>query len=929
MVHPSRPALIPLFISLLAVPVWAQQTIHVPGDAATIQAGINAASDGDTVLVAPGTYVENIDFRGKAITVTSSGGPANTTIDGGQKGVVVNFATNETRASVINGFTITDDAPPLPTQVPFNTDGIFVGAANPTITNNIITNNRGFGIELHFGSAYISGNTVIHTSTAGDPSQDFGCDYDDGDGIFIGGASNTIVDPPVIDHNTISQNVGHCLGGGIGLFAGPISTIISNNIIANNQSLGYGGGVYDNGPVSLYQNLIYNNVSGVAGGGVYLVAGSDINGATGPLNVFVTNNTIYGNTISLNPLIGDAWVDGSQVALPGYVSQLGFFNNLIIANDSYSAISCWPGYEYLSGAPPVVVNSDVINTGGEAYGGWCTSPAGNTGNISADPKFKDPSKGDFHLQAGSPAIDTGFSAAPGLLATDFDANPRIQNATGMSVPMADMGVYEAAGTPESRPHSQTSLTARPLTVFYGQTINLSTTVTNGSFSPISQGTISFMDDWSVLQQSPLNSSGIAALSTSSLGMGPHWLLVSFGGNSSYQPSVSSPVGVVVNGFSTSTTLLFSANPGKLGQSETLTAMVTLGSGNPGGTGVPTGYVAFYTSLQPNLLTTVPLNGSGVATYTTTSLPAGTTYIQAIYQPTGGFLGSESENFPLQIAAPPVASVAVSPNSGSIATIQPLNVSVTISGTTGNPTPTGSVTLTSGTYSSAATTLSSGSATINVPAGSLTAGTDTLTIQYSGDSVYGVATGTGSVIVTPPISISGTPLSIAPGATSRNQSMITVTPLGGFTGTVVLTAALTSSPLGAANLPTISFGTTRSVNITTAAGGTATLTVTTVAPVGCPQVANVSSTVGWLFPWEIALASVLLLTKPTRSRWRRKLAMSLLLVGLTSCLAACGGGGGGSSCTPLSSGTTPGNYVVTVTGSSGSVTASGSVSVIVQ
>src|ERR1700730_12621484 len=108
-------------------------TIHVPGDQPTIQAGINAASNGDTVLVSPGTYFENIDFMGKAITVTSSGGPAVTTIDGGQKGIVVNFANNETRASVINGFTITDDGPPLPTQVTFNADGIFVGGANPTI----------------------------------------------------------------------------------------------------------------------------------------------------------------------------------------------------------------------------------------------------------------------------------------------------------------------------------------------------------------------------------------------------------------------------------------------------------------------------------------------------------------------------------------------------------------------------------------------------------------------------------------------------------------------------------------------------------------------------------------------------------------------------------------------------------------------------
>jgi parallel beta-helix repeat protein len=124
--------------------------------------------------------------------------------------------------------------------VTFNADGIFVRDANPTITNNIITKNRGYGVQISFGSAYISGNTITYTSTAGDPSQDFGCDYDDGDGIFIQGTSNTIVDPPVIDHNTIKQNVGHCEGGGIGLFAAPASTIISNNIISNNQSLGFG-----------------------------------------------------------------------------------------------------------------------------------------------------------------------------------------------------------------------------------------------------------------------------------------------------------------------------------------------------------------------------------------------------------------------------------------------------------------------------------------------------------------------------------------------------------------------------------------------------------------------------------------------------------------------------------------------------------------
>src|SRR5438094_9074035 len=90
----------------------AQQVIHVPADQPTIQKAISAAANGDTVLVAPGTYVENIDFSGKIITVVSSGGPANTIIDGGQNGIVVNFANAEPRAAVINGFTIRNAAFP-------------------------------------------------------------------------------------------------------------------------------------------------------------------------------------------------------------------------------------------------------------------------------------------------------------------------------------------------------------------------------------------------------------------------------------------------------------------------------------------------------------------------------------------------------------------------------------------------------------------------------------------------------------------------------------------------------------------------------------------------------------------------------------------------------------------------------------------------
>src|SRR5438034_10672477 len=83
-------------------------TTNVPADQPTIQAAINIASNGDTVLVAPGTYYENINFMGKAITVTSSGGPSVTTINGNAAGSVVTLDTNEGSSSVLSGFTITN-----------------------------------------------------------------------------------------------------------------------------------------------------------------------------------------------------------------------------------------------------------------------------------------------------------------------------------------------------------------------------------------------------------------------------------------------------------------------------------------------------------------------------------------------------------------------------------------------------------------------------------------------------------------------------------------------------------------------------------------------------------------------------------------------------------------------------------------------------
>src|SRR5260370_4753660 len=89
-----------------AMPATAANVLNVPGTYSTIQAAIDASTNGDTVMVAPGTYFENIDFKGKLITVQSAQGPIVTTIDGSNLPPAVNLSTNETSAAFVHGFTI-------------------------------------------------------------------------------------------------------------------------------------------------------------------------------------------------------------------------------------------------------------------------------------------------------------------------------------------------------------------------------------------------------------------------------------------------------------------------------------------------------------------------------------------------------------------------------------------------------------------------------------------------------------------------------------------------------------------------------------------------------------------------------------------------------------------------------------------------------
>jgi hypothetical protein len=241
-------------------------------------------------------------------------------------------------------------------------------------------------------------------------------------------------------------------------------------------------------------------------------------------------------------------------------------------------------------------------------------------------------------------------------------------------------------------------------------------------------------------------------------------------------------------------------------------------------------------------------------------------------------------------------------------------------------------LASGYYASAATPLTGGSATLTIPGGILAYGVDILEASY-GEGNYAAASGQASVTVTAPpgFTITGTPVTVLPGATTGNTSTITVTPTVGFTGSVALTAAVTSGPNGAqnpANQISLNFGSTSPVSITGAAAGTAILTITTKATGGCAQAYRTPPGFFWYTGGVAALACVLLFGIPARRRrWRLALAMLALLAALMGGFMACGGSVI-VDC-PGTAGTPTGTYTITVTGTSGATTATGPVTLTVQ
>ena len=324
----------------------------VPSQYPTIQAAIDAAVNGDVILVSPGPYSQRIDMKGKAVQLKSTAGRTQTFISsGGVSGAVVSCITGETASCIIEGFTIYGATG----------SGIAITSASPVF--------KFCAINQNYNSAG-NGGGVAYTGTVGSPRFE--------DCQFFG-----------------NRAVGR-EGGAIALSATTGTMTCLRCSFASNESTGlYGGAIYSSGTAATLTNCSFN--TNVVTGGADRHGGAIF--TTGTLTA--SNCTFSGNGVPFR----------SGIARGGAISTNGTtaITGCTFSNNNAEAQQVWGGALYLWGNAPVTITSCTFTSNLGRSDSCCDSTRGGAIAIQGgcDPNFT------ACTFTGNSATSTGGNAATG------------------------------------------------------------------------------------------------------------------------------------------------------------------------------------------------------------------------------------------------------------------------------------------------------------------------------------------------------------------------------------------------------------------------------------------------------------------------------------------------------------------------------------
>jgi hypothetical protein len=687
--------------------------------------------------------------------------------------------------------------------------------------------------------------------------------------------------------------------------------LVVTNFHANTVSvlLGKGDGTFnaavnysvDHGPISVAAadlngdqkldlvvvNETDNNASVLLGNG---------DGTFNPQVAYPTG--VGGNPLSV--VIGDFNGDGiPDLAVADFQTQQV---SVLLGNGdgSFQTVKAYP-----TGANPSSIVAADFNGDGKLDLALTSTPLGSSpGNLvslllgNGDGTFGAPSLfGAGYLSYSSAVGDFNRDGAPDLAVANGGSNTAsvLLNAQGTAMNIL------SSGNPSA----------------FGQSVRFTTTVSASVSNGIAPtGSVTVKRGSAIIGSGALVG-GQFSVSTTTLPVGADALSAVYSGDSNYQTHT---VGLTqtVQAAGTSTTVLSSANPSSPNQLITFTATVASNT-----TGEPTGSVTFLDGAT--MLGSSSLNGSGIATFSTSTLIVGTHRITAVYGGSTNFNGSTS-----LVLSQVVQKASTTTTLSSVPTSANLNQTVTFTATVAPGiagVPSGTVMFMDGSTQLGSSALSGGGVA-SFSTSSLTAGIHSITADYGGDSNFNASTSTGVslTVVAPDFSISTgalSPASVTPGASATTT--ITIKPVGGLNPTTV---ALTCSvSTGASPAPTCSLG---AISVTNDNGASVLTVSTSGAQAALAPALEHGS--GKLFAIGLLIPAMLLGGAGWKTPHRRKLfsfCLTCLLLGGCLMEAACGSAGSKNPMTVGSSGTPSGTYNITVSGSSNGMQHTTSVSLTVQ